>query len=161
MIVLIMGPTGAGKTTIGSLLAAHLGWEFVDGDSFHPPANLEKMKRGIPLGDEDRHPWLKAIRDAIAQRLASGRNAVFACSALKRSYREHIGVGPEVQLVYLKGSYDLIRQRLRDRKGHFATEEILAGQFADLEEPADAVIEDIRHSPEEIVASIRSRFHLA
>lgn len=160
MIILIMGPTGAGKTTVGSLLAAQIGWEFVDGDSFHPPANLEKMKRGIPLGDADRLPWLKEIHCAMAQWLAANRNVVLTCSALKRAYRELLGVGPRVHLVYLKGNFDLILQRLQERKGHFATEEILAGQFADLEAPADAVIADIRSSPEEIVTSIRSQLHL-
>ena len=160
MIVLIMGPTGAGKTTIGSLLAAQLGWEFADGDSYHPPANVEKMKRGIPLDDADREPWLDAIRQAMQKWSAEGRNVVLACSALKRSYRERLLGIPDVRLVYLKGTYEVIQQRLRSRKGHFATEKILAGQFADLEEPADAITVDVSRSPEEITGEIRARLGL-
>lgn len=161
MIVLIMGPTGAGKTTIGSLLASRLGWPFADGDDFHPPANIEKMRRGISLNDADRIPWLEAIREAVLRWIAQGQNTVLACSALKHAYRERLRVGPEVKLVYLKGSYDLIRMRLRERHGHFANESILAGQFADLEEPEDAVKVDASLEPEEIVAEIRKQLGLA
>ena len=155
-----MGPTGAGKTTIGSLLASQLGWEFVDGDRFHPPANVGKMKRGIPLNDADREPWLGAIREAMLRWITEKRNIVLACSALKRAYRHRLAAGPEVKLVYLKGSYDLLRERLRRRYGHFANEAILAGQFADLEEPEDAVTVDVSSSPEEIVAQIRGELGL-
>ncbi len=133
-----MGVTGSGKTTVGTLLAAQLGWEFADADQFHPAANVEKMARGIALTDADREPWLRALHDAIVQWLADGKNVVLACSALKRSYREKLGIGGEVRLVYLKGSYDLIAARLRERHGHFATEAILAGQFAALQEPDEA-----------------------
>jgi len=156
-----MGPAGSGKTTIGELLAAQLGWEFSDGDSFHSPANIERISRGIPLRDADRLPWLNSIRDAISQWLAERKNVILACSALKRAYRELLLVSPEVKLVYLKGSYELLSQRLHARKGHYATEQILTSQFADLEEPADAFVVDVSHSPEEIVAQIRAHFALS
>lgn len=155
-----MGPTGSGKTTIGALLAAQLGWQFADADSFHPPANIEKMSRGIPLTDADRAPWLAAMRDAIVQWIADRANVVLACSALKHAYREQLRAGPEVKIVYLKGNYELFRQRILGRHGHFAGEGILAGQFADLEEPADAVTVDAALSPEEIVAEIRKKLAL-
>jgi len=156
-----MGPAGSGKTTIGELLAAQLGWEFSDGDSFHSPANIERISRGIPLTDADRLPWLNSIRDAISQWLAERKNVILACSALKRAYRELLLVSPEVKLVYLKGSYELLSQRLHARKGHYATEQILTSQFADLEEPADAFVVDVSHSPQEIVAQIRAHFALS
>ena len=160
MVIVVMGPTGSGKTTIGSLLAARLGWYFVDADEFHSPANKEKMHRGIPLTDEDRLPWLEAIHEQIERWLAEKRNVVLACSALKQSYRDLLWSSPEVKLVYLKGSYDLIHERLLARKGHFANEHILAGQFADLEEPANAITVDISRSPEEIVDEICARLGL-
>src|SRR5712664_2068807 len=131
MIIVVMGVTGSGKTTIGNLLAARLAWHFADADDFHSAANKEKMHKGIPLTDADRLPWLAAIHDQIAKWLALKQNAVLACSALKRSYRQQIWSGPEVRFVYLKGSYELIAERLRARKGHFADGHILAGQFAD------------------------------
>jgi gluconokinase len=157
MIVLIMGPTGSGKTTIGSLLAQQLNWTFADGDSFHSAANIQKMSHGVPLDDADRDPWLKAIHDAMVRWVAEGQNAVLACSAVKRTYREKLYNGPEVRLVYLKGSYDLISGRLASRHGHFAGESILADQFAILEEPENAIVVDVGSSPDEIVAEIRKR----
>jgi gluconokinase len=156
-----MGPTGSGKTTVGKLLAAQLKWEFADGDDFHPPANIEKMSHGIPLHDEDRIPWLHSIREAMLQWDAQGHNVVLACSALKRSYRELLQINSNVKLVYLRGSYELFRERLRSRKGHYAGEQILAGQFADLEEPTDAITIDAAQSPEQIVAEIRKRLALS
>jgi gluconokinase len=157
MIVLVMGPTGSGKTTIGSLLAQAFGWAFADGDSFHSVANIQKMSQGIPLNDADRAPWLKAIHDAMVGWVAEGKNVVLACSALKRQYRDELYRGPDVRLVYLKGSYELILHRLEARHGHFAKESILASQFAILEEPEDAVVVDVNGSPQEIVAEIRRR----
>ena len=154
MIVVVMGVTGSGKTTIGSLLAQRLGWEFADADSFHSPANVEKIRLGIPLDDADRAPWLRALREAMQQWVVEHRNVVLACSALKATYRDQLDVGSEVKFVYLKGSYDVIYQRLRLRHGHFASEKILASQFATLEEPNHAITVDIDHSVEEIVAEI-------
>ena len=156
-----MGTAGSGKTTVGELLAAQLDWEFADGDSFHSPANIEKMKRGIPLDDHDRIPWLNSIREAMDKWDAQGRNVVLACSALKRDYRLRLRINLNVKLVYLKGSYGLLRERLHRRKGHYAGEQLLASQFADLEEPAHAVTVDVAHTPEEIAAEIRKQLGLA
>ncbi len=160
MIIVVMGVTGSGKTTIGNLLTRRLGWEFADADDFHSPANKEKMHKGIPLTDADRLPWLAAIHEQISKWLAMKQNVVLACSALKQTYRQLLWNGPEVQFVYLKGSYELIAERLRARKGHFADEHILAGQFRDLEEPSDAVAVDIGAPPEEIVDEICRRLGL-
>lgn len=161
MIVIVMGVTGAGKTTVGRLLASELKWEFADADDFHPATNVEKMRRGIALGDDDRRPWLARLRAAIEHWIGSGKNVVLACSALKNSYRRELDVGPEVRFVYLKGSSVLIAERLRAREGHFAGEQILAGQFADLEEPQNAVTVEIGPPPQQIVAEIRERLGLA
>ena len=161
MIVLVMGVVGAGKTTIGQLLAAKLGWEFVDGDSFHPPANIKKMKRGIPLDDADRLPWLNAIHDAIVHWIADHKNVVLACSALKRSYRDRLVISPEVKIVYLKGSPEVISQRLRLRHGHFATEQLLASQLATLEVPENAIAVEINQPPPAIVVDVIAGLGLA
>jgi gluconokinase len=160
MVVIVMGVTGAGKTTVGNMLAGQMAWTFVDADSFHSAANVDKMRRGIPLDDADRAPWLQAMRDAISQWIQDRGNVVLACSALKRSYRDELRVGPEVKVVYLKGSKELISSRLRQRHGHFAGESILAGQFADLEEPTDAIVVDVGLSPEEIVRGIREQLNI-
>lgn len=153
-----MGPAGSGKTTVGKLLAKELSWEFADADDFHAPSSIEKMSRGVPLTDEDRLPWLHALHDKILQWQAHGQNVVLACSALKHRYRELLGVHSntrDVKLVYLKSTHDLLRERLRSRKGHYAQEQLLASQLADLEEPLDALTIDARGSPEEIVSAIR------
>jgi gluconokinase len=119
------------------------------------------MKRGIPLTDEDREPWLKALHDKIVEWIAEGRNVVLACSALKQSYRDQLRVGPDVKFVYLKGSYELFSQRVLARKGHFAKQDLLASQFATLEEPTDAIIVDAAPPPEKIVAEARKQLGLA
>jgi gluconokinase len=155
-----MGVTGSGKTTIGEPLAHDFGWEFADADDFHSPAYVEKMRRGIPLDNADRAPWLASLRAKIERWIAQKRNAVLACSALKRAYRGQLEVSSEVRFVYLKGSYDLIRQRLHQRHGHFADEQLLASQFAALEEPKNAVGVDIGGSADEIVAEIKRRLGL-
>ncbi len=161
MIVIVMGVVGSGKTTVGRLLAGQLGWGFADADDFHSAANVEKIRRGIALDDDDRRPWLESLRTAITQWIAEKRSFVLACSALKRSYRQELSVGPEVRFVYLKGSAELIAERLRSRHGHFAGEQILASQFGDLEEPEDAVIVEIARPPQRIVAEIREKLGLA
>jgi len=155
-----MGVVGAGKTTVGKLLAEQLGWEFVDADSFHSAGNVEKIRLGIPLEDADRSPWLRAIRAAIQRWIAKKQNVVLACSAMKRSYREELDGGAEVKLVYLKGTYEIIYQRLGLRQGHFASEKLLASQFAILEEPADGVVVDVEQSPEVLGEEIRGRLGL-
>src|SRR5690349_16895091 len=154
-----MGPAGSGKTTVGRFLAAQLSWDFADGDDFHPPANIAQ---GMPLTDEDRLPWLQSIRDAMRQWQARGKSVVVACSALKRSYRELLGIGldvKDIKLVYLKGAYDLLLERLHSRAGHYMKEQMLASQLADLEEPTDAIISDISNSPEQIVTEIRTKLN--
>ncbi len=154
MIVIVMGTTASGKTTIGTLLAKRLGWDFVDADDFHPPANVEKMKHGIPLTDADRKPWLQALHDKIVQWNSENRSVVLACSALKQSYRDTLRGATDVNFVYLKGSYELFSKRVLARKGHFAKQDLLASQFADLEEPTDAITVDARETPEEMVAEV-------
>jgi len=161
MIVIVMGVVGAGKTTVGRLLAEQLAWEFADADDFHPAENVAKIRDGIALDDDDRRPWLERLRTAITLWIAEGHNVVLACSALKRAYRNQLEVGTQVRLVYLKGSADLIGRRLRAREGHFAGEQILASQFADLEEPNGAVVAEINATPPEIVARIREQLVLA
>jgi gluconokinase len=155
MIAIVMGVVGAGKTTVGKLLASELGWEFADADDFHPQSNVEKIRHGFALTDEDREPWLDRLREAIVRWIAEGKSVILACSALKRSYRAKLCVGPQVRFVYLKGSAALIADRLRSRHGHFAGESILASQLADLEEPEKSIIVDISHTPEQIVDEIK------
>ena len=150
-----MGVAGSGKSLIGAALAKELGSRFADADAFHPAANIEKMSRGIPLTDEDRAPWLDAMHQAIARWSAAGENVVLACSALKLNYRERLIAGQDVRIVYLKGNFDLIHSRLATRAAHFMKPEMLASQFADLEEPEGAIVVDVSRSPEEIVAEIR------
>jgi gluconokinase len=157
VVILMMGVSGAGKTTIGQLLASRLGWEFADGDDYHSAANLEKMRDGIPLTDADRAPWLETLRTLIAGWIAEGKSAVLASSALKRSYREFLLVAPEIKVVYLRGTPELLQQRLRERVGHFMTERMLASQLATLEEPEDAVVVDTGRPVAEIVAEIRAK----
>jgi|ERR1700722_17153128 len=157
MVVVVMGVTGAGKTTVGRLLAQELGWEFEEGDDFHSAANIEKMRRGIPLSEEDRQPWLERLRGEIAKRDAEARNLVLECSALRKSYRTMLTVGTGVKFVYLKGDAGRIAERLKMRRGHFADEKILPAQFADLEEPDDAVVAGVAATPQEIVNQIRKQ----
>jgi carbohydrate kinase (thermoresistant glucokinase family) len=161
IVVLITGVAGSGKTTIGAKLATELGWNFRDADDFHPPANIAKMSAGIPLTDEDRAPWLAAIRAHIDTCLARGENAVVTCSALKESYRQAVIADPaRVKLVYLHGDFALLLQRLNQRQGHFMKENMLRSQFDALEPPRDALTLDVAKSPEKLVADIRAAFDL-
>ena len=155
-IVVLMGVTGAGKTTVGQQLAAALGWTFVEGDALHPPANIAKMHRGEPLDDADRAPWLQAIRRRIDELVASAQSAVIACSALKRAYREVLARDrPEVTFVHLKASAALIAERLGHRVGHFMPPALLQSQLDTLEEPTDDITVDSGPPPATIVAAIR------
>lgn len=158
LVLVVMGVAGSGKTTVGTLLAGQLGWAFHDADEFHSPANVAKMAAGTPLDDADRAPWLAAIRRAIETTLDRGESAVFTCSALKESYRREIAPGAQVKFVYLEGSFEVLRERLEHRTGHFMRAEMLASQFAALEVPPDALRVDVRLSPAEIVGTIRQAF---
>jgi gluconokinase len=147
MIIIVMGVAGTGKSTLGRMLAAKLRSEFLDGDSLHPPANIQKMTSGIPLTDADRAPWLAAIHARIVESFERGRNLIVACSALKQRYRETLAEGVLITWVYLKGSEEVIRARLLQRQHHFFKAQMLARQFADLEEPANAIVVDIAAEP--------------
>ena len=160
MILIIMGVVGSGKTTVGTLAAQKLGWQFADADDFHLRESIRKISQGIPLTDADRAPWLAAMRSAIEQWQKESKNVVLACSALKHSYREELRAG-DVHFVYLKGYAELIAQRLHARHGHFATDSILKSQFADLEEPKDALTVSIDQPPEAIVDEIFDKLKLA
>lgn len=159
MVLVLMGVSGTGKTTIGKALAASLGWVFVEGDDFHPAANVEKMRAGIPLDDEDRRPWLRALRKRVDEACKRGEDVVLACSALKHDYREYLERhDPEcVHYVYLHGSEELIRRRLAERKGHFMDPALLRSQFEALEPPRDALRVDVTPAPEAIVTEIRRK----
>ena len=155
IVIIVMGVSGSGKTTIGRALAAALRWSFSDADDFHSPANVEKMKQGIPLSDEDREPWLRTIRGAIEQWKRDESGHVLACSALKGSYRDLLGQNdPNVKFVYLQGAFDVISQRLKKRKSHFFNPALLRSQFDALENPKDAMIVDVSREPQEIIRAI-------
>jgi gluconokinase len=157
MIVILFGVAGAGKTAVGRLLAAELGWEFHDADDFHAPASVEKMRRGLPLSEEDRAPWLGRLAELIASRVERGADAVIACSALKESHRRRLKCGDAVRLVHLKGDYALIERRLRGRRGHFMPALLLRSQFDALEEPEGGVLViDVTPPPGEVVRAVRA-----
>jgi len=163
VIVIVFGVSGAGKTTIGRLLAEELGWRFYEADDFHPRANIEKMRSGHPLTDEDRWPWLTLLREQITRSLAVKDNAVLACSALKRAYRERLRVSGDVKFVFLRGDYALIENQLRRRRSHFMNPELLQSQFADLEEPQpdeEVLTIDLGRSPQELVEEIKAKLNL-
>jgi gluconokinase len=161
--IVVMGVSGAGKSTVGRIIAARLDCPFRDADSFHPKANIEKMSRGEPLTDEDRWPWLQAIADWIGEHRAAGTTGIVTCSALKRRYRDLITgrQRPDVRLIYLKGEFDLIAARLAARKGHFMPPALLRSQFDALEQPGvdeHAITVSIDAAPEEIAERVVATF---
>jgi gluconokinase len=164
VVIIIFGVSGAGKTTVGELLARELGWHFYEADDFHSPANIEKMRRRVPLTDDDRWPWLENLRELIKQCVAVNENAVLACSALKRVYRKHLRVSAEVKLVFLRGDYALVAEQLRHRRGHFMNPGLLRSQFVDLEEPQpeeEVLTIALGRPPHALVEEIKTRLYVA
>lgn len=162
MILVLMGVSGSGKTTVGRILAERLGWTFVEADDYHPAANVEKMHRGQPLTDADRLPWLAALRARIDRACERGENMVLACSALKHDYQHYLERDAPgcVRYVYLHGSEELITRRLAARKGHFMNPMLLHSQFDILEPPDDAIRVEVSPPPETVAAEIRSKLGL-
>lgn len=164
MIVVVAGVSGSGKTTVGAMLAGRLGWDFADGDSFHPAASVARMRAGIPLTDADREPWLAAIAHWIAERIAASQSGVITCSALKRAYRDQLVAGrAAVRLVFLHVGQDVSAARLLARRGHFFPGKLLDSQFADLEvpQPSEGVLQvSAEAEPAEVVDSIIRALHL-
>jgi gluconokinase len=162
--IILMGVSGSGKTTIGELLSRALGWPFYDADDFHPPANVERMRKGIALTDEERKPWLAALALLIEESLGARQSLVLACSALKAAYREALtprgANADEVRFVYLRVPAEVAAARISNRRGHFMPASLVPSQFAALEEPAGAAIINATQSPEAIVADIRRTLSL-
>jgi gluconokinase len=164
VIVIVFGVSGAGKTTIGKLLAQELGWRFYEADDFHSQTNINKMRSGIPLTNDDRSPWLESLRQLIKRSLEAGENAVLACSALKRAYRQRLRVSDDVKLVFLHGNSALIEKQLRRRRGHFMNPALLSSQFSDLEEPQQGegvLTVELGRTPHELVKEIKGKLHLS
>jgi gluconokinase len=161
MVIVLMGVTGSGKTTVGEQLARDLGWDFHDADDFHPPENKAKMHAGIPLTDEDRAPWLRAVRQTIEMAVSEHRGAVIGCSALKASYRDVLAEGlPEVRFVLLDGDPAILAERLAHRTEHFMNPALLKSQLETLERPAGALVVDIALPVAEQVQTVRRAFGL-
>jgi len=148
MIVIVMGVTGVGKTTVGQLVAERTGWTLHDADAYHSPANVEKMRAGIPLTDDDRWPWLDRLNALLREAESRGESAILACSALKQRYRDRLQRGLQsARWVYLKGDIELIRSRLHKRKGHYMNPALLQSQFDALEPPGEALLIDVNDEP--------------
>jgi len=161
MVILVMGVAGSGKSTIAHKLADSLGWQYIDADDFHPLENIEKMRQGMPLTDRDRLPWLSLLQHMIETWLKSQQNVVLACSALKAAYRQMLHVGQTgVQLVYLKGSDELLAERIQQRHNHFMKLELLKSQLDVLEEPTTGIVIEISQTPEAIVQQIRQALNV-
>jgi gluconokinase len=162
VIVVVMGVSGSGKSTVGKLLAQELGWTFVEADDYHPAVNIEKMRQGVPLDDMDRRPWLDAIKLRLEEGSERGENIVLACSALKHAYQHYLAeiASERVRYVFLVGSEELIRQRLAGRTGHFMNPGLLHSQFDALEPPEGAFRVDVTPSPEVIVRAIRRELRI-
>src|SRR6476659_3598031 len=162
-MIIIFGVCGAGKTTVGKMLAEQLGWRFLEADDFHPAANIEKMRNGHPLTDEDRWPWLDGLRKQIERPLFAGKNAVLACSALKKAYRDRLRVSDDVKFVFLRGDRRQITEQLRHRHGHFMNPVLLDSQFEDLEEPQpseDALLLELGPGPRDLAELIKTKLKL-
>jgi gluconokinase len=158
--VVLMGVSGSGKTTVGRLLAERLHWTFLDADDFHLPANVEKMRRGDPLTDADREPWLGALAAVLRESLDRTESVVLACSALKQCYRDRLRVDERVRFVVLKADPDVLRRRLADRPGHYFAPSLLASQLETLELPRDALIVDASASPDALAREIETTLGL-
>ncbi|MBU1565461.1 MAG: gluconokinase [Proteobacteria bacterium] len=155
MVIVLIGPMGCGKTTVGKLLAAQLGWPFDDADDFHPKENVDKMRAGIPLDDQDRLGWLTTLKKRIDKRMAAEENLVLACSALKKKYRDLLGVNDrQVVSVYLKGDFDLLQTRIEGRSHQYMNKDLLTSQLATMEEPKDGLTLHIGPRPEELAVQI-------
>lgn len=155
MILILMGVSGSGKTTVGHELSARLDWPYLDADDFHPPENVEKMRAGTPLSDEDRWPWLDALNAQLRDFDARSQSAILGCSALKAVYRARLAHDcGEVHWVHLAGAFELIEARLRARKGHYMPASLLRSQFATLEAPEEAITVDIDATPAQIASRI-------
>lgn len=164
MIIIVFGVSGVGKTTLGKLLAHELGWHFIEADDFHSAANIKKMRSGHPLTDGDRWPWLERLHEQIKRLLGARENAVLACSALKRAYRDRLRVNDDVKFVFLRGDYALLEKQLRSRHGHFMNPALLQSQFDDLEEPQPdehALTIQLGRTSQAIVEEIQAKLHLA
>ncbi len=158
MIVILMGVSGVGKTTIGQVLSEKLGWPLFDADEFHSPASIEKMRNGIPLDDADRWPWLDRMNAMLVEKEGRGDSVLLACSALKQVYRDRLAQGTaDLRWIYLKGRFDLIRKRLEARKGHYMKAGLLESQFATLQEPGNALDIDTADTPDAIADTILHR----
>lgn len=163
MVVVIFGVSGVGKTTVGKLLADELGWKFFEADDFHPAANIEKMKHGIPLVDEDRRPWLERLQQVIERCITAEENAVMACSALKRAYRDFLRVNENVRFVFLRAGRAQVAEQLQRRHGHFMPPKLLDSQFADLQEPGadeEALTVAVQGSAEDVAEVIKTKLSL-